>query len=502
MCRKKTVSLLSFAGLVFVLGGFLWMGVLNALNGPSSGDDAWIAMAAKNVAVGKGYATSISSEERVLFDPLISTGPTLVLPAALLIYFFGQGDWVPGAAQLLVFAVQMIAFIMLSARFFGWQKTLPLVALLMLTLMLISSRQWYFGALLGEPVALGFLLLAAILLAAGRGQLEMSVAGVFFALAVLTKLISIFAIAGMIMAWLLGGIVNRLGAGLMLKNLGFTFVFGVGLIVAAELAKLVVLGVTEYEVLIKNTWLAVKLSTIDSTLTAADASLLGRLVNASEVLDKSYFSIFIMAALSIVPLVLVPWLLHFERQNIVYWFALICFFGSVVHLGYVFFLAPYWPRYFWVGVALFVVSAMVPLVETNRLVGSLLIAALLSGILMLGLHQPLLKMYSYIDSSRVPEERSQVVHILNTYSKMPYVAQSWSSIYDIVYSRDAEGQWAYGNGIENFRNESFIGIINSSFTNKDSKFYKEVTSTCELLTHDSTHIRAYFCTPRFWSEFK
>jgi len=70
-------------------------------------DDAFIATAAKNVAMGAGYASSYHGID--LFDPEISTGPVVVLPAALLIGLFGNQYWVPGLAiTILIWATLLL----------------------------------------------------------------------------------------------------------------------------------------------------------------------------------------------------------------------------------------------------------------------------------------------------------------------------------------------------------------------------------------------------------
>lgn len=59
-------------------------------------DDAFIASVAKNVALGLGYGTSYNGFD--LFDPEISTGPVIVLPAALMMRALGNAYWVPNLA--------------------------------------------------------------------------------------------------------------------------------------------------------------------------------------------------------------------------------------------------------------------------------------------------------------------------------------------------------------------------------------------------------------------
>src|SRR5207302_221153 len=91
---------------VFVL--FVWLNVPVVRRGLSSGDDAFFAVIAKSIAVGKGYGWPRSSSEFHPFDHFISTGPSLMLPVAFLIWVFGPVDQLPGAATLVIFTSQLI----------------------------------------------------------------------------------------------------------------------------------------------------------------------------------------------------------------------------------------------------------------------------------------------------------------------------------------------------------------------------------------------------------
>jgi hypothetical protein len=62
-------------------------------------DDAFFAVVAKNVASGVGYASSY--HEVKPYDEEISTGPSVILPTALLARAFGNKLWVPGVAAAL-----------------------------------------------------------------------------------------------------------------------------------------------------------------------------------------------------------------------------------------------------------------------------------------------------------------------------------------------------------------------------------------------------------------
>jgi len=70
-------------------------------------DDAMFATIPKNSINGYGWATSYS--EKIPFNPDISTGPTLLLPAAAVIAVFGNQGWVPAITG----AIMNIALVLL-----------------------------------------------------------------------------------------------------------------------------------------------------------------------------------------------------------------------------------------------------------------------------------------------------------------------------------------------------------------------------------------------------
>src|SRR5687767_14443995 len=65
-------------------------------NGLCCADDSAIAIVAKNLALGHGYATSLQHRGTPglhAFDFGISTGPALIVPASVLIRVFGNQPW-------------------------------------------------------------------------------------------------------------------------------------------------------------------------------------------------------------------------------------------------------------------------------------------------------------------------------------------------------------------------------------------------------------------------
>src|SRR5436853_7668470 len=116
--EKKLDTILCGAALFGVIVFLLWIAVPVVRTGLSHADDAFFAILAKNVALGKGYGYQKSSNEDKLMDPYVnSTGPALVLPIALLIRIFGPLDQLPGAAALALF----LALVVVAAFVLSWR---------------------------------------------------------------------------------------------------------------------------------------------------------------------------------------------------------------------------------------------------------------------------------------------------------------------------------------------------------------------------------------------
>ena len=70
-------------------------------NGLCCADDSMYATVAKNLAFGKGYVQSTPLDGSIglrSFDPAVGTGPTVIVPAAALVYVVGNVPWAPGFA--------------------------------------------------------------------------------------------------------------------------------------------------------------------------------------------------------------------------------------------------------------------------------------------------------------------------------------------------------------------------------------------------------------------
>ena len=161
-------------------------------NGLCCADDSYIAVVSKNLASGLGYTNSVSYDNNFGlrdFDPGISTGPTLVMPAAVLIALVGNLPWVPGFVTATASLALLIAiWFLLRARAgtAGASSYLAvLVALLYFLTAGIHFEHWY--ALLGEIPSALLCVTGAAVFASVTTRRGIVAAGLLLGLAFLTK---------------------------------------------------------------------------------------------------------------------------------------------------------------------------------------------------------------------------------------------------------------------------------------------------------------------------
>lgn len=89
--------------LVVISGLFIWFFLSSlsiAYHRAPQQDDAMFATVVKNFLRGEGWATNYG--EKILFNPDLTAGPALLLPAAPLMTLFGNQSWVPAITGALV----------------------------------------------------------------------------------------------------------------------------------------------------------------------------------------------------------------------------------------------------------------------------------------------------------------------------------------------------------------------------------------------------------------
>lgn len=177
-------------------------------------DDGVNAAVAKNLANGIGYCTSFG--EIICFDPRVTTGPTLVLPAALAIKIFGNLSWVPGSVTYLATILLLSLFLWLflgrsegrleESKVGRYFQALCLGFAVLLIFLVIgdessNSGEYVFARgftkLVGEFPAILMFIIGSWVLRRGKvsSSTELSWGGLFLGLAVLTKFIMALPVA-------------------------------------------------------------------------------------------------------------------------------------------------------------------------------------------------------------------------------------------------------------------------------------------------------------------
>ncbi len=493
--EKKLDTILCGAALFGVIVCLLWIAVPVVRTGLSHADDAFFAILAKNVALGKGYGYQKSSNEFRVMDPYInSTGPSLVLPIALLIRIFGPLDQLPGAATFSIFLGQLLVAAFLLSRRCGWKQTFGFLFGIVLLLILASSNNWYFGTFFGETPAFGFILVGMTSLAVSESDRAVAAAALCFSLAFLTKQISLFAVGGIVAAWLVISFYERKERKLILRQSVILVLVASGLPLIFEAAKLITLGLDGYKRALKATWdvtaiHAVGLGDRGARLTTFVATMRGYMPP---------LVIIALALLSVLLLVLFRRTQNRGREPVER-FALFAWPGAATYLAYILMISTLWSRYFWIGIALLLTAICAPLLAFGTRLRMVTITIVVLLVIGLGLYRKPLLVREWNRSA--PADRAVAMKLLDDNPELPYAAQTGSSLNDILYLRGDQGTWACEPELgKNLRNRNFIALINDVFTDKKLRFFKTVVATCKPLTPQA-RTTAYRCGDQFWTKY-
>jgi hypothetical protein len=130
-------------------------------------DDGAFALVAKSLAHGYGYSTHFFPEgSPPQFNHGITTGPTLILPCALMLMLFGDHEVIPGLVAIMLwgatftFLFERISRRVTNASLFAG---VAVFCLSITTIFVFQFGQWH--AFLGEVTAAAFLILAHWILA-------------------------------------------------------------------------------------------------------------------------------------------------------------------------------------------------------------------------------------------------------------------------------------------------------------------------------------------------
>jgi len=235
--KRDRVSRAAGAALVLIA----LLSILFAREAAFNHDEFYFLDAAKTLALQGKYAT-VANGQLSVFDPYISTGPTVIGPIALAFWIWRPGYFIARLIMVIFFVALFVLLYRVASTLFG-----RAAALLTCAFVLCVPLVWFLGLhVLGEvPGIVLFLIGVQFMLKAERSASWARcflLAGLFFGLAALTKLIFFLSVAA------LGGLVvlvafhNRRHALAMAGGV----VIGVAILVGWEVLQVLTIGSAAY----------------------------------------------------------------------------------------------------------------------------------------------------------------------------------------------------------------------------------------------------------------
>lgn len=354
-------------------------------------------------------------------------------------------------------------------------------------LMLVSRGQWYFGSFIGEVPAFGFVLLGAVLLGSGERRAWQVAAGTSFALAYLTKQITLFAVAGVIASWLVLVARNK-GVRPALAGLVMVVTAMAVLPLLYEFAKLATLGLDGYVDLLRRT--------MRETASMAIGAEDGKSAVFLERITANYGPVWVVAALTLACFAPIVWQLRSRSQVVA--LPIMLWAGVLVYFLYIVVLSTLWPRYFWIGAALLVFACGTSLLLVDARMRWVAIVALV-----IAFGVPTWKsvddMVKWSVSSGLAMERARVLDELKKSPELPLAGRTWHSFYDIVYLMDSGRTWVAEKDLGLIRDRQFIAVLNADFGDKTT-FYNAVTAACSP-GFAARRYSLHSCGDAFWRAY-
>jgi hypothetical protein len=462
---------------------FLYLQVSRAFTiTPCCADDSFFSVIARFFSETLKYALPTSTTTYSLFDPRIGVGPALIVPGALMMKIFGPQYWVPGITVVLLFSSQAVASAWLLIRNFGSARALFFVMLAMLALIGATPDWPFFFIFIGEAPLLGFLLLGAVILATEGGTKRgVLIGGFTLSLALMTKLIGVFSVAGIGLAWLareagcqrsqLPERVSILAASLSAP------------LVAFEGVKLIALGQLRYV----ERWHEFFNLVSAQHISPPDRSLELQRVVATDL----HFTLVTAAVVVLSSILVLSATVRLSSKDKGAYLGSLMLGGAICHISYFIFFSNLWARYLWPSVALtcFAISSPVLFASQRRpipyIIALLILLASASGV----------GTFFTRDVRGIsPSLRSEQQHVLETIGRhpgLPVVTQWWGSGYDIIYLLPSSRAWYVTNDERSVAGMKAIVAMNKRFI-KNDVFYTRVSELCKQVVNSPAY-ELYLC---------
>lgn len=161
-------------------------------------DPAYHAVVAKNFVQGYGWATSYDS--RFLFNPDVTTGPAMLLPAAAMISMFGNAVWVPGVTAAVLQLLLYAAILWRLRLYFDQARPFYLTLIALNLIFVICAHTWWLTLTADFLVCLS-LMLASLFLASpntDHPNRNVLIAGLLLGYALLAKVMAYFGLVAFV----------------------------------------------------------------------------------------------------------------------------------------------------------------------------------------------------------------------------------------------------------------------------------------------------------------
>jgi hypothetical protein len=477
------ISLTFFFFLIYIVYGHVFS------NGLSCADDSAFAIAAKNLAFGYGYSTSIPFDGTYginYFDPNITTGPTMILPASILIRIFGNLPWVPGFVTATINILMIILIFLSVQRKIGLIRSVVLVTVILVFYYIFTAGThfgyWY--SFIGElPAALISVLGVFVLASSPDRRTTVAFACLIFGLAFITKMLTLLGFLP-ILLWL---IIKVIRAKENRKNEFYCLLYGIVAFTAPfilfEIWKLLALGVNGYFHNIIDFVVSFAITHGDPKIHHGFLFITILSERSKLMYDNFGFTLITLLLIAVLAGILIHYFTkHRYIKNIFY----LLMSGAFIHLFWWVFLSKGWPRYAIIGLILYF-SALSCIIFINRSrIISFSIILLLMVVFSFG-NKSLLSPISFVLEYKY-EYTPRVKNLLKTAEFLkgynqdkPFISSWWATYADIEYTMPAVGNFKCYNRLnETDYNRELILVRNTIWVNfyrvpEFEKFEKKFT---------------------------
>jgi hypothetical protein len=440
--NSRNVVFLVNAAIIIVLISFFTIVYAHVFSSQlGSGDDALISVAARNLAEGNGYALSVPYENNPVLDkfsPGITTGPTLIIPAAIIIKIVGNTLWAPGFTTA-TFCLILLLFII---YFIKKRFNLTFALLFSITLIIFlynttaGNHFFHWFLILGEIPATFLNILALIIVAYSPYRRKyVIIACLLFGLAFTTKMLSLLGFLPLL-AWFLISLIREKNNR---KLLMINYLLGIAIFLTPfilfELWKVISLGLSGYI----NNWAGfIQLfSHLSGAERISTGSFIDQFIIRNDLLSNSFgFSIYILLVAAIVTGVII--ILYSDKKFIKLLFILLMT-GSFLHLFYWVFFSLGWVRYALIGLFLFFTAlSLLVFIKLPKGIIPVIIILLITTFLrpLSELKKPInrFQQFGFNYCLRL-ENLQKTVSFLEKYKQdRPFISAWWASAADIEYA--------------------------------------------------------------------